>query len=90
MQRWRSVVAWLRHTAPPPPRLTPWGWTADGILAVLLTIAAVDRAMQAQDDPRTVIEPIIVGPPYAPIDPIPPILPRAASTCNGGCSFWLR
>ena len=75
VQRWRSVVAWLRHTAPPAPRLTPWGWTADGILAVLLTIAAVDRAMQAQDDPRNVIEPIIVGAPYAPLAPIPPMLP---------------
>ncbi len=75
VQRWRSAVAWLRHTAPPTPRLTPWGWTADGILAALLTIAAVNRAMQAQDDPHNVIEPIILGAPYAPIAPIPPILP---------------
>jgi signal transduction histidine kinase len=75
VQRWRSVVAWLRHTAPPPPRLTPWGWTADGILAVLLTIGAVNGAMHAQDGSYIGIEPINVGPPYTPIAPIPPILP---------------
>jgi len=72
------MVAWLRHTAPPQPRLTPWGWTADAILAVLLTIGAVNGAMQAQDGPHNVIEPIIIGAPYAPsvpIPPIPPILP---------------
>jgi signal transduction histidine kinase len=75
VQRWRSMVAWLRHTAPPPPRLTPWGWAADGILAVLLTIGAVNGAMQVQDGPHKVIEPIIVGARYAPIAPIAPIPP---------------
>jgi signal transduction histidine kinase len=74
-QRWRSVVAWLRHTGPPSPRLTPWGWTADGILAVLLTIGAVNGALHAQDGSPNLIEPIIVGAPYAPIAPIRPILP---------------
>jgi signal transduction histidine kinase len=75
VQRWHSVVTWLRYTAPPAPRLTSWGWTADGILAVLLTIGAVNGVLQAQDGPHNVIEPIIVGAPHAPFPPIRPILP---------------
>ena len=75
VQRWRSVIAWLRHTTPPPPRLTPWGWAADAILAVLLAIGAVNGAMRVQDDAYKVIEPMIRGPQYAPSRPLPPLPP---------------
>jgi signal transduction histidine kinase len=75
-QRWRSVIAWLRHTTPPPPRLTPWGWAADGILAVLLAIGAVNGALRVQDDAYRVIEPMIRGPQYPPIRPLPPLPPN--------------
>jgi signal transduction histidine kinase len=69
------VIAWLRHTTPPLPRLTPWGWAADGILAVLLTIGAINGAMHVQDDAYRAIEPMIRDPRYAPIRPIPPLPP---------------
>lgn len=74
-QRWRSVIAWLRHTTLPPPRLTPWGWAADAILAILLAIGAVNGAMRVQDDAYRVIEPMIRGPQYPPIRPLPPFPP---------------
>ncbi len=74
------MIAWLRHTTPPPPRLTPWGWAADAILAILLAIGAVNGAMRVQDDAYRVIEPMIRGPQYAPIRPLPPFPP---SLING-------
>jgi signal transduction histidine kinase len=86
VQRWRSVIAWLRHTTPPPPRLTPWGWAADAILAVLLAIGAVNGAMRVQDDAFNVIEPMIRGPQYPPVRPVPPFPP---SLINGvHPHFW--
>ena len=68
------MVAWLRQSTPPPARLTPWGWAADGILAVLLTIGAINGAMQIQDDRNIMVEPIFGGPNYPPVGPLPPDL----------------
>lgn len=75
VRRFRSAIAWARHTTPPPARLTPWGWAADGILAVLLAIGAVNGAMQVQDDSFDVIRPVVVRPQLAPIRPVPPFAP---------------
>ena len=39
-RRWAAGVAWLRHSTGQSPQLTLWGWVADGLLALVLTIGA--------------------------------------------------
>ncbi|MEU7876233.1 sensor histidine kinase [Dactylosporangium sp. NPDC049140] len=69
---WRALVAWLRVETPGQNRLTPWAWTADIILAVLLALGAVNGAAEhnysGQDGPMVVYGPFDrpVGPPFAP------------------------
>ncbi len=75
VRRWRSTLAWVRHTTPPPARLTPWGWAADGIMAVLLAIGAVNGAMQIQDGSFRPFEPMVGTPGFVPIRPVPPVPP---------------
>ena len=74
-RRGHSVLAWLRHITPPPPRLTPWGWAADGILAVLLAIGAFSAAQTIQDDDTyRIVAPMLGGPGGPPAAPLPPYL----------------
>jgi signal transduction histidine kinase len=40
-RRWRAGVSWLRHSTGQVPQLTLWGWVADGLVALVLTIGAV-------------------------------------------------
>jgi len=40
-RRWRAGVAWLRHSTGQAPQLTLWGWVADGLVALVLTIGAI-------------------------------------------------
>jgi len=78
VRRWRSAVAWLRHTAPPPPRLSLWGWAADGILAVLLTIGAINGAMQAESPDDVKVVPMVIdGRLVVPRPPVGPVAPFA-------------
>ncbi len=84
---WRSAVGWLRHTTPPPARLTPWGWAADGILALLLAIGAINGVMQVADGPSEVVEPMIAGPRYAPLRPAPPLAPDLIGTVH--LQWWV-
>ena len=47
--RWRAGVAWLRHATGQPPRLTLWGWVADGLVALVLTIGAIAGVVHQGD-----------------------------------------
>jgi signal transduction histidine kinase len=80
-RRWHAAIAWLLHSTGKSPRLTPWGWAADAIMALMLTIGAVSGAMQRQDgpalDPEVAIRdgavPVFVPPGV----PLPPDAPSA-------------
>jgi signal transduction histidine kinase len=82
-RRWRVAVAWLRRSTGQPPRLTPWGWAADAILALTLTIATVNGARQFDDGPSAAVPslpeflppsgvPVPPGPPFAPVEYLHP------------------
>jgi signal transduction histidine kinase len=81
-RRWQAAVAWLRRSTGQPPRLTPWGWAADAILALTLTIGAVNGAQQFQDGPGAAVPQLPVFlPSGTPIPPMPPFeLPHATGT----------
>jgi signal transduction histidine kinase len=71
VRRGRGALAWVRRPAGAPPRLTPWGWAADAILALLLTIGAINGARSGSDDPFT---PDIYPHPLLPLGvPDPPV-----------------
>jgi len=63
---WRAAVAWLRAETPGQTRLTPWAWTADIILAILLAIGAVNGATEPYRADGTM--PMVV---YGPFGPLP-------------------
>ncbi|WP_433073095.1 sensor histidine kinase [Dactylosporangium sp. CA-052675] len=63
---WRAAVAWLRVVTPGQPRLTPWAWAADIILALVLAVGAVNGAAEPLQRDRP--GPIIV---YGPFDRVP-------------------
>ncbi|HKD96192.1 MAG TPA: hypothetical protein VKB69_01200, partial [Micromonosporaceae bacterium] len=60
-----------------PPRMTPWAWAADVILAFVLAAATVDTARNPQDtvgpfwNPR-VPYPVLDGLPTPPAPPVAP------------------
>jgi signal transduction histidine kinase len=75
-RRWQAAVDWLGRSTGQPPRLTPWGWAADAILALILTIGAVSGAQRFEDAPSGSVAPLPVflppGPPEAPTAPMMP------------------
>jgi signal transduction histidine kinase len=46
VRRGWAAVAWLRRPTGQPSRLTLWGWAADAILALLLTVGTVSSVLQ--------------------------------------------
>jgi signal transduction histidine kinase len=67
---WRAGLAWLRQSTGRTPRLTPWGWAADAILAVTLSIGVVNAVSQHAnpDVTPTFDRPFPPLPPEAPVD----------------------
>jgi signal transduction histidine kinase len=63
----RAAVGWLRRPTGQPPRLTPWAWAADAVLALTLTIGAVTGARQVEDVPAV--------PPFGFVDGRVPVFP---------------
>ncbi|GGM79564.1 sensor histidine kinase [Dactylosporangium sucinum] len=68
-----AVIAWLRRTTGEPPRLSGWAWAADVILAVLLTIGAVNGVAEQTHEPLPVDlfppDPQMPPVPFGPLDP---------------------
>ncbi|MFB9446367.1 two-component sensor histidine kinase [Dactylosporangium vinaceum] len=96
----KKLVAWLRVETPAPARLTPWAWTADVILAVLLAIGAVNGAAEPyqvpdRHGPMVVHGPFDRGaPPVRPPKPELPPIPddpgrMAPAPDDGGEAGWL-
>ncbi|MET7397491.1 histidine kinase [Dactylosporangium sp. NPDC005572] len=73
-RRWWAAIAWLRRTTGEPPRLSAWAWAADLILAVLLTIGAVNGVAEQAHEPM----PIDLFPDAPPLPPFgePPVEPH--------------
>lgn len=55
--RWRAGLAVLTRATTPPPRFSRWAWTADAILAFLLTVAVLNTLGEGIDRP-VVVPPI--------------------------------
>jgi signal transduction histidine kinase len=87
-RRWHAAVAWLRRSTGQSPRLTPWGWAADAVLALTLTIGTVNGARQFDDVPSAAVPslpeflpsgvPIPPGPPFAPVEHLHPSFSQMA------------
>jgi signal transduction histidine kinase len=74
-RRARAAAAWLRRSTGQPPRLTLWAWAADAVLAVTLTIGAVNAATKFEDVPAAVPFPFVdspAAPVFPPSAPPPP------------------
>ncbi|MDG6107911.1 two-component sensor histidine kinase [Dactylosporangium aurantiacum] len=68
-RRLRAITAELWRVTGPPPKLSRWAWAADAVLALVLTIASVDAAINRGDEQA----PVEVSP--ADRFPAPPELP---------------
>jgi signal transduction histidine kinase len=83
-RRWRAGVAWLRHSTGQAPQLTLWGWVADGLVALVLTIGAIagmahhadNNGFRVGNGTRPLFESVV---PTAPTAPQAPVDPRASS-----------
>jgi signal transduction histidine kinase len=71
--RWKAGVAALRRVALPSPRLSPWGWTADAVLALALIVGAMGGALSRDSSTESGTPPTLPAtPPGVPIPPTPP------------------
>src|SRR5215510_11838499 len=69
-RRWRAGIAWLRHSTGQQPQLTLWGWVADGLVALVLTIGAI-AGVAGHGDTNGSIRVGVDGAPGPPISVIP-------------------
>jgi signal transduction histidine kinase len=82
-RRWRAGVAWLRHSTGQSSQLTLWGWVADGLVALVLTIGAIAGVSSYGDanGMRIGVNVLSAVPtaPRATVGPSIPLAPRESS-----------